>query len=298
MDVSAFLFCSYYPLQDSNIIGYFTVLPGNASSSDLAAAQAANDPAALLSGTLAQISAAEAAQQAAMKDRLDVVKPLLSSLIAELPPSLTISGLSPGNPVVWLGVPGQICFRLPPSGNINPKGLVLYAGDSLSGSYFTNALGPGNQLLSADYQGCTSFTVSPGVPVGNYTIVLQDYRGGSTIIGVSFAAAKALVGFLACSPGKAVIALTLSWSVDAAHATVQDVVKIYNAKQDVVFWFFTSCMCQSVPGPTPSLSGSIQFKVLKMNSVPGGYSAKFYPKGGEVVTAVSKDWIPWAKLGW
>ena len=233
-----------------------------------------------------------------MKVRLDAVQPLMARLVAELPPALTITGLSPGSPVVWLGTPGQICFRLPPSGNFNPKSLVLFVGDGSSSSYYPNALGAANQPLSTDYQGCTPFTVSPGIVVGNYSILLLDNVRGTSVASVSFVTAKATVAFVSCSPGKSVLMLTASWSVDSGHASAMDVIKVHNAKGDVVFWFFTSCRCQGTPGPTSVLSGNMKVKILKLNSVPGGYTIKFYPGGREAIAAVGKDWIPWTKLGW
>ena len=99
-----------------------------------------------------------------MRARLDAAQPLLAALLAEPEPTLTIAGLDPANPLVWMGIQRQICFRIKASANTNPKGLVLYIGGSTT--YYVNALGAGNGPMPLDYQGCSNFSVSKGVAAG------------------------------------------------------------------------------------------------------------------------------------
>ena len=67
----------------------------------------------------------------------------------------------------------QICYAIPASDNVNPKGLVLYVGDGSSGIYYLSALGAANGALPTAYQGCLTFSLSTGVPLGSYSIGLQ-----------------------------------------------------------------------------------------------------------------------------
>ncbi len=272
------------------------MLPKGCKTTNRAAALAGNDPAAILSSQLAAAAAAQAAQFSAMKVRLDAAAPIIATLAAELPSSLTITGMSTTTPLVWAGTVQKICFRIPPSANVNPKILVLYVGDGSSGKYYDKVLGAGNAPLSTDYQGCTPFTVSTGVPLATYTIVLKDPK--SSITGVSFRLAKASVSFSALTVGASYITLTAAWNVAANLASVKDMVKVVNSKGAVVYWFYTSCKCQTAPGAKAAPSGSQAFKLLKRNSVPGGYTVTFQPAGTNVIAAVGSNWIPWAKFGW
>ena len=265
---------------------------------DRAAALATNNPAAILSGQLAAAAAAEAAQLAAMKSRLDAAAPLLATLAAELPPSLTITGMSTTTPLVWAGTVQEICYRIPASANVNPKNLVLYVGDGSSGAYYANVLGAASADLPADYQGCTPLTVSTGVQLTTYTIVLKDKRTTNAIAAVSFRLAKATVSFSALTVGGTAITLTAAWSVAADLASVNDMVKVVNSQGTVVYWFYTSCKCQTAPGAVAVPSGSQAFKLLKLNAVPGGYTVTFRPAGTDMIAAVGPNWIPWAKIGW
>ncbi len=288
----------FYALKSSNIIAQFTVLPKGCAAADRAIALASNNPAAILSGQLAAAAAAEAAQLAAMKSRLDTAVPLLATLRAELPSSLTITGMSSTTPLVWAGSVQQICYRIPPSQNVNPKNLVLYVGDGSAGTFYPSALGAGDANLPTDYQGCVPFAVSTGVPLTTYTIMLQDPASGNSFARVSFQLAKATVAFSTLSLSSTQLTLTASWSVTANLASVKDMVKVVNSKNTVVYWFYTSCKCQRAPGATAVPSGSLAFKLLKLNSVPGGYTVTFRPAGTNVVAAAGANWIPWAKIGW
>ncbi len=274
------------------------MLPKGCKAADRAVALASNNPAAILSSQLAAVAAAKAAQLAAMKTRLDAAAKLLATLRAELPPSLTITGMSTTTPLVWAGTVQQICYRIPPSQNVNPKGLVLYVGDSSAGTYYDNVLGAGSANLPADYQGCTSFTVSTGVPLTTYTIVLKDRTNNNGFTGVSFRLSKATVSFSGLSVGGTYIVLTAAWSVPADLASVKDMVKVVNSKNTVVYWFYTSCKCQKAPGARAAPSGSLAFKLLKLNSVRGGYTVTFRPAGTNVIAAVGSNWIPWSRIGW
>ena len=100
----------YAALTSASVIGQYTVLPAGSgcTTASKASAAASNSPAAILSAALAPAAAAQAAQLAAMKARLDAVQPLLQALMAEPPPSLTITGLATTNPVVWQSTPQQV----------------------------------------------------------------------------------------------------------------------------------------------------------------------------------------------
>jgi hypothetical protein len=87
-----------------------------------------------------------------MKARLDAAQPLRAALLAEQAPALTIAGVSAAVPLVWMGMPGRICYSIPPSDNVNPKGLVLYVGNGASGSYYPDVLGPGSAPMQAGPQ--------------------------------------------------------------------------------------------------------------------------------------------------
>jgi hypothetical protein len=125
-----------------------------------------------------------------MKARLDAVQPIRAALLAEEEATVTIRGLSASAPVVVMGKQGTICFSIPPSGNVNPKGLVLFVGTGGSGSYYPDALGAGNGPLPQGPQGCTAFTVSLGVAPGPYTIALKDSTTGSNFAVISFTARR------------------------------------------------------------------------------------------------------------
>jgi hypothetical protein len=179
--------CRFYQLQDANTIGLYTVLPAGCSDASRADALHANSPATLL----AQRLAASAADMAAMKARLDAVQPIRAALLAEGPAALTIDGLSSsGLAPVLMGASGKICYSIPPSRNVNPKGLVLFVATAGGGSYYPDALGAGigNGPLPEGPQGCTSFNVSREVAPGPYTIALEDSTTGTTIEVVSFTA--------------------------------------------------------------------------------------------------------------
>ena len=293
---------SFYPLSDGNIVGQYTVLPAGCAAADKAIAVATNSPAAILSSQLSAAAAAKTAQLAAMKARLDAVQPLLARLTSELPPSLTITGADPSGPIVWGGGIQQICYRIPASANVNPKNLVLYVGDGSSGTYYPNALGAsGNAPLPTDYQGCTSFSASGGVPAGQpYTIMLEDTSTGNAFTGVSFTLYKATVAWTALTPSAAQLVLTAAWSMPAALASPLDTVTVYNSAGTTVYWFYTGTKSQTAPaaGAAAVPAGSLVFKILKAGSVPGGYKMQLSQGGSSVVTAVASNWIPWAKIGW
>jgi len=287
----------YYPLKDANIIGQYTVLAAGCAAGDKAVAVASNSPAAILSSSLAAATAAQTAQLAAMKARLDAVQPLLATLSAELPPSLTITGYSSGQRL-WAGTPQQICYYLPPSGNVNPKNLVLYVGDGSSGTFYPTGLGAAGGPLPTDYQACVPFMTSPGVPIGSYSIALQDTTTGNAFTTVGLQTGVATVLFSAMMPGAAALTLTMTWNINAALASPQDTVKVINSQGNVIFWIYTSCNCNTAPGATAVPKGSSSVKIMKLNSVPGGYLVKLFPGGGNVVGAIGPNWVPWAKLGY
>jgi hypothetical protein len=92
--------------------------------------------------------------------------------------------------------------------------------------------------------------------------------------------------------------LTSTWNIPADLAAVNDMVKVTNSQGTVVYWYYTSCNCQTAPGAAPVPTGTFAFKLFKLNAVPGGYTLTLNPGGGNVVAAVGPNWIPWAKLGY
>ncbi len=287
------LLSRYYNLQDINTIGFYTVLPSSCSSSSKAAAQLANDPATLLTSFFNTAAAAEAEQLATMKTRLDAVQPLRAALLAEPEATITIADLNPLFPLVWMGIQGIICFRIPVSANVNPKKLVLYIGASTSS--YANALGAGNSPMPVDYQGCSNFSVSTNVAIGKYIIALENPATGSAFATVGFSVDRATLACISFSTITGTV--TVSWVMQTARASVKDTVRVVNKRGAVVYWFYTSCKCQTAPGVLAVPTGSFPFKIYK-GTVSGGYLFELHPGGLNPIAAVAPDWIPWSKIGW
>ena len=297
VSVTGTMIFRYYPLSNANIIGTYTLLDTRCSATSLAAALLANSPAYLLAAAINASAAAQALQQAAMVARLTAVQPLLAALQAEPQPSLRIVGMDPATQLVWMGIQNVICFVLPPSINSNPKGLVLYVGDGSSGEYYPDALGDGDLPMTNSSQGCSNFTVSPGVAVGPYTISLEDltlWRPFVTIALNVDAASLSESSFVLYSETAG--AVTLSWGIPADRASATDAVWALNSKGAVVYWFYTSCKCQTARGPTAT-NGTYSLRLARP-AVPGGYSFELHPRNGSAAAAQAVDWIPWASIGW
>jgi len=113
----------------------------------------------------------------------------------------------------------------------------------------------------------------------------------------SFFLATANVDFASYGYSKNALQLTIKWTVSKSKATPDDVVKLYNSKGNVVYWFYTSSG-QSSPGATASASGSLLIKIARAGAVAGGYDLGFFPHGGEFEAANAPDWIDWKKIGW
>jgi hypothetical protein len=291
---------SYYALQDSNIIGLFTVLAANCTAASRDEAQTTNDPVARLEVEIQAAAATEAEQQAAMDARLDASVPLLAALRSEDPPSLNITGLSASKQLVWMGIPGIICYSIPPSANVNPKNLVLYIGrGGALGTYYVNCLGPANGPLPAGPTACVRFTISTGVAVGPYTIALEDAATGGAFAAVSLEADRALISVTGFIRAGATATVTVSWILPASRASANDTVLVVDATGGLGHWFYTRCGCQDNAnlGSAPAPTGSLSFRIRK-GQVAGGYLFELRPGGGNVVADVAKDWIPWAKFGW
>jgi hypothetical protein len=128
-----------------------------------------------------------------MKARLDSVQPLLTARLAEPEATLTITGLDVTKPLILMGIKRKICFKIPASANTHPKGLILYVGDSTS--YYDTALGACNNPMPADYQGCSDFSVSKGVPAGEYIIALENSATASVFAVVRFFTDKATLTY-------------------------------------------------------------------------------------------------------
>ena len=287
----------FYSLQDSDVIGHYTLLPARCSPASRTAAAAANDP--RRAATLA--AAAAAAKQAAMTARLSAAQPLLAALLAEPPAAVSVAGASAAAPLVWLGVPGQICYQIPPSANVATKKVTLYVGDGSTGAYYAGALGAAGGPLPAAAKGCVGFAVPAGVPAGRYTLALEAAAGAARAeVLASYAlhvdSARAVVSGMSFD-GPATLAATVNWSVPAARATAGDIVRAVNARGAVVAWAYTSCRCQTPParGAAAVASGSVTIKVAKA-AAPGGCTFEVVVGGARA--GVALNWIPWARLGW
>ena len=232
-----------------------------------------------------------------MLSRLDAVQPLLSALLAEPPPSLTIVGQDPATRLVWMGVVNVICFVIPPSSNSNPKSLILWVGGDQSGDYYPNSLGSGDLAMPAGPQGCANFTVSRGVAVGPYTIALQGpwgrefatvglYADAATLVESAFTLFTATTG-----------AITVSWGMPSSRASATDAVWVRNADGAVAYWFYTSCGCQTAPGRVASTNGTHVVRVSKPVA-RGGYAVELHPSNGDAMAVAATDWIPWAQFNW
>jgi hypothetical protein len=193
-------------------------------------------------------------------------------------------------------MPTPVCYGLPPSGNPSAKVLVLYLGGDDSGSSYPAGLGAARVLPQAS-AGCVNISVARGLPCGRYTVALEDPAGGGNFAATaSFDADRAAVTCAGLTKSAAFISPVITWSMPAARATVRDTVRVMNARGDVVYWFYTSCKCNKVPGAVPSPSGAFTLKLAK--GLPGGFTFQLYPGGGLIPAAIAPDWIPWAKMGW
>ncbi len=287
------MFCRYYALEDRNIIGFYTVLPADCTSSTLAEGLVVNNAISLLQAGFASSAADQAIRSAEMKARLDAAQPLVTALLAEPQPWLAM--VRPGM-VVWQGRPTPVCYNVPFSGNQNPKILVLYIGEDDSSSYYPTGLG-GTSVLPLNNAGCVNISVSRGIPITRYTIALEDpTNGGNFGAMATFDTDRAAVTCVALSKSVAYITTTITWIMPTARATVRDTIRVMNQNGDVVYWFYTSCKCNTVPGPVPVPTGGFAFRLFK--SVPGGFTFELFPGGGAVSAAIAPDWMPWAKMGW
>jgi cathepsin B len=292
-------------LDSAKTVALFTVLPSGAAADDLKAALVQNDPAAIMQAAVTVATRVRDQELSDMKARLDQAKAIIEKVQAEIPASVSISGVDATNPLVWSsGPPLQVCYRVPASANVNPKALVLYVGgpESLS-NYPTGLTGAGvDKPLSTDYQGCATAMVSAGIPPGKYTIKLVDLTKApiqTMLAGTTFYLSTATVSFTGYGmQGGTQLVLSTAWSIDPARASPSDTVKIVNSQGKTVYWFFTSCKCQTAPGTAAAATGQVDVSVFKTNAVPGGYTARFLPGGGAVVAATSPSWIQWARIGW
>jgi hypothetical protein len=75
-------------------------------------------------------------------------------------------------------------------------------------------------------------------------------------------------------------------------------VRVYSPGGAVVYWFYTSCGCQTAPGNVASATGKETIKLSKDAGASGPYTFKLHPGDGPAPAAVAADWIPWAKIGW
>jgi hypothetical protein len=234
-----------------------------------------------------------------MTVRLDAVQPLLTALLAEPAPSLTLTGVDASTRLVWLGGKYALCYVVRTSENSNPKTLVLYVGDSdgSSGAYYTNVLGPaGNAAMPAGPQACINITVSRGLPVGPYTLVLQD-AAGRAFASTSLAGQKATITAARTVFSTTSVSVAIAWSFPPGLATYQDAVWVLDSVGVVRYWFYTSCKCATTPKLAAAQNGTYTLKLSKP-AVTGGYTFELHPRGVSAGGMMATTSIPWSKIGW
>jgi len=296
-------------LTHDDTVGIMTVLESGAcDAQSVEAAAHANAPATLLADKLARLKAQEAAEQAAEDARLDQAEGVEEEL-TEAPSSapvvaqgaeVIISDVDPENPVLWGSAPSAtICFTVPINDNVNPKALVLYAGDGVSGQFFPTGIQKAGfeNPLPDQAQGCLETSLSPGLPDGQYTVKLQK-QWTPVFASTSFYLANANIDFSKLEHSATVLSLWIKWSVSASKASPSDVVKLYNSEGNVIYWFYTSCLCQSSPAQAAKPAGEVRLNLGRAGTKPGGYDLGFFPGGGEFEAANAPDWIDWVGIGW
>ena len=290
----------YYPafIDDTTTVGFYSVIECNQTST-LAPTLVANDPVSTYQAEAAASAAAAAAQQAVMTARLSAAQSLIQALKAEPAAAVTLPPLSTAYPWIWFGGQAQpVCYRLPPSINMNPKQLVLLA--SSGAAYSASLLGPYTSPLPLPASGCVNFTVPLSVGAGSFTMALEDATSGNYIAGAAFTGDVASISYssLAYQLGPTGwIQLTVTWSVTPAHATAKDVIKLLDRSGRVVVSFGTAVKGVAVA------SGSTVFKIYvpqpPAKPYPkGGFAANFYPNNGTLWAATAINWVPWSSIGW
>ena len=215
------------------------------------------------------------------------------------PNNLWITGVNPANPIVWTGIPQEVCYKL--TTNVNPKQLRLYKGDASSGVYLIRAISAGATLsLPTASQSCVPITFSSGLPVATYTLVLEERATKTPRAATRLHTATASVFLSRFLRTNAKIDLTAKWRVDPAHASPRDRVEVLNARTgERVDWAYTSCRCKGPPGPQAAPSGTLVLRVPRGGGCgPRGYTVRLVSGrgGGKEVVAVGFEWIDWAKL--
>jgi hypothetical protein len=156
----------------------------------------------------------------------------------------------------------------------------------------------GGSALPQAAQGCINISVSSGVAVGIYTIALADSSTKRVFAGLTFDTGIGAASFSAATFATTYVSLTVICSIDTAHASPRDIVKIVDSLEGIAYWFYTSCKCQTAPGVTAALTGSLVYRLYKVGSVKGGYTPQIYPGGGQKAARSGASWMPWAKAGW
>jgi hypothetical protein len=286
----------YSPLQDSDTVAHYTILPRGCSPAALAAARGANDPVVAFQAGLRAAAKATAAVQAAMTVRLDASKALIQSLRAAPPARITLPGLETASEPLWLGGDAQpACYELPI--NVHPKRFRLSTASG--GSYPGGLLGGAGGILPAAAAGCVAFKLPRLLGAGRYTLAAVDGASGNFLAGVSFAADVLTVNYVGVSLGAGALRLTVHWSVPARRASPRDTIKIIDLAGKVVFSFTTSrAVAGSRGSAVPAGSHTFTLKRTHPPSPRGGFTAKMYPDGGAIAADTAREWIPWARLGW
>ena len=93
--------------------------------------------------------------------------------------------------------------------------------------------------------------------------------------------------------------VTVSWTIDAAYASVNDIVQLVDSNNTVAYWFYTSSKLQQ-PGPVVSPSGTKACPIPKSYTPKGGFQAIIRPGGslnGPTGRSVAWPVTLWKALG-
>ncbi len=205
--------------------------------------------------------------------------------------------MNPANPIVWTGIPQQVCYNL--TANVNAKQLRLYTGDGSSWVYYINAISNGATLaLPTASQSCVNVTFSPGLPIATYnTLVLEDSATNTPRATVRVRPATASVYFSRVLWTSTKIELTARWSVDTLDACPRDWLEVVNTRTgERVDWAYTSCKCKGPPDWQAVQSGNMTFDMPRRGCDPDGYTVRLIAGGGDAVVAVGFEWIDWRRI--
>ncbi len=214
------------------------------------------------------------------------------------PQSLWISGVKPSSPLVWTGITRVVCYNLP--ANVNPKQLRLYSGDGSSGVYWIGAISSGATLaLPTAIKSCVNMTISSGLPVGTYTLVLEDSTTRTPRFAARVNTATAYVYFSYIFWTNTFLDVTAKWSIDPAHAAKRDKMEVFRPGK-LFDWTYTHCKCKTAPTPNAvaKISGNYTFRLSRATCPRSGLTVRLVSAYSNVtqLAALGFNWINWAQL--